>query len=130
MLSLQCIEFLLKHFSKFKKRLKLLQVCDSAAINLNDSRINKHFQPAHLNFWVFGIALHHDPPEAGDGDDGADVDEVQDGDDGQEDEPEPEEDEDLLVDDVGGEHAEGVVLLQRAGVTVLVEGTLGQPERR
>ena len=41
---------------------------------------------------MFGIALHHDPPEAGDGDDGADVDEVQDGDDGQEDEPEPEED--------------------------------------
>ena len=89
-----------------------------------------HFQPAHLNFWVFGIALHHDPPEAGDGDDGADVDEVQDGDDGQEDEPEPEEDEDLLVDDVGGEHAEGVVLLERAGVAVLVEGTLGQPGRR
>ena len=87
----------------------------------------QHFLLAHLDLWVFGIALHHDPPEAGDGDDGADVDEVQNGDDGQEDEPEPEEDEDLLVDDVGGEHAEGVVLLQRAGVAVLVEGALRQP---
>ena len=121
--------FVVQHFSKFKKRLKLLQVCDSAVTSLTVYRINQHFQPAHLNFWVFGIALHHDPPEAGDGDDGADVDEVQDGDDGQEDEPEPEEDEDLLVDDVGGEHAEGVVLLERAGVAVLVEGTLGQPGR-
>ena len=35
-----------------------------------------------------------------------------------------------VADDVGGEHAEGVVLLERAGVTVLVEGTLGQPVRR
>ena len=77
---------------------------------------------------MFGIALHHDPPETRDGDEGAHVDEVQDGDDGQEDEPEPQEDEDLLVDDVEGEHAEGVVLLEGAGVTVLVEGALGQPE--
>ena len=90
-------------------------------------RINQHFLPAHLDLRVFGVALHHDPPEAGDRDDGADVDEVQDGDDGQEDEPEPEEDEDLLVDDVGGEHAQGVVLLEGALVTVLVEGALSQP---
>ena len=77
---------------------------------------------------MLGVPLHHDPPEARDGDEGADVDEVQDGDDGEEDEPEPQEDEDLLVDDVEGEHAEGVVLLEGAGVTVLVEGALGQPE--
>ena len=82
---------------------------------------------AYLNI-VLGIAFDHDPPQARDGDHGADVDEVEDGDDGQEDEPEPQEHEDLLVDDVEGEHAQGVVLLQGARVTVLVEGALGQPE--
>ena len=35
---------------------------------------------------------------------------------------------DLLVDDVKRENAEGVVLLQGAGVAVLVEGALGQSE--
>lgn len=44
---------------------------------------------------------------------------------GQEDEPEPEEYVDLLVEDVEGEDAEGVYLLDRPGSTVLVEGALG-----
>jgi hypothetical protein len=52
-------------------------------------------------------------------------DHVEGGHDGQDDEPEPEHDVDLLVDDVEGQHAHGVVPLDRAGGTVLVEGALG-----
>ena len=76
---------------------------------------------------VLGVLLHHPLPDAGHGDECGHVDEVEDGGDGEDDEPEPHEHEDLLVDDVGGEHAERVVLLQGARVTVLVEGALGQP---
>ena len=47
------------------------------------------------------------------------------GDDGDNDEPEPEEDVDLLVDDVEGEDAHGVVSLNCAGGTILVEGAFG-----
>ena len=43
---------------------------------------------------------------------------------GDEGEPEPEEDVDLLVDDVEGEDAEAVFLLDRAGGTVLEERAL------
>ena len=48
------------------------------------------------------------------------------GPDGEPDEPEPEEDVDLLVDDVHGQEAEAVLALDGAGGTVLVEGALGQ----
>ena len=51
------------------------------------------------------------PPEAGHAHDGHDVDGVEGGQDGQQDEPEPERDVDLLIDDVQTKHAEGVVLL-------------------
>ena len=47
------------------------------------------------------------------------------GPDGEPDEPEPEEDVDLLVDDVHGQDAEAVHALDGAGGTVLVEGALG-----
>ena len=46
------------------------------------------------------------------------------GDDGQDDEPEPEEDVDLLVDDVHAEHAQGVEPLDGAGTSKLVERAL------
>ena len=49
-------------------------------------------------------------------------------DDGQDDEPEPEEDVDLLVDDVEREDAETVKLLHRPGRTKLVECALGHLE--
>ena len=52
-------------------------------------------------------------------------DEVHAGDGGEDEEPEPEEDVDLLVDDVHAENAEGVVVLDRAGASVPVEGALG-----
>lgn len=44
---------------------------------------------------------------------------------GENDEPEPEDGVDLLVDDVEGHDAEGVELLYAAGGAVLVEGALG-----
>ena len=53
------------------------------------------------------------------------VEEGDDGDGGQDDEPEPQEDVDLLVHDVDGQHADGVVDLQRAGGAVLEEAALG-----
>ena len=46
-------------------------------------------------------------------------------DEGDNDEPEPEEDVDLLVDDVEGEHAQRVQLLHRTRRTELVELALG-----
>ena len=49
---------------------------------------------------------------------------MQAGDDGEDDEPEPEEDVDLLVDDVHAQHAEGVETLDRTGASVLVEDAL------
>lgn len=47
----------------------------------------------------------------------------------QDDEPEPEEGVDLLVDDVEGHHAHCVVRLYRARRSVLVERALGHLER-
>ena len=47
------------------------------------------------------------------------------GDERDDDEPEPEEDVDLLVDDVQRQHAQRVELLDRTGGTELVELTLG-----
>ena len=63
--------------------------------------------------------------DLGPGEDGDPVDEEHAGDGGDDDEPEPEEDEDLLVDDVDGEDAEAVVLLDGARGAVLEEGALG-----
>ena len=57
-----------------------------------------------------------------------DTNHVERGHDSEDDEPEPEHDVDLLVDDVEGQHAHGVVPLDRAGGTVLVEGALRDPE--
>ena len=51
-------------------------------------------------------------------------DEVDGGDDGQDDEPEPEDDVDLLVEDVHAEHAERVEPLDGARTSVLVEDAL------
>ncbi len=53
---------------------------------------------------------------------------MQPGDDGEDDEPEPEKDVDLLVDDVHAQHTEGVETLDRTGASVLVEDTLGHLE--
>ncbi len=75
------------------------------------------------------VPLHHDPAHGRESDDCEHVQEVHGGQDGQEDEPEPQEDVDLLVDDVEGQHAHGVVLLDRAGGTVLVEVALGHPKK-
>ena len=55
------------------------------------------------------------------------VDEVEDGEDSEDEEPEPEEDVDLLVEDVDGQDALRVVLLDVAAGSVLVEGALGDP---
>ena len=52
-------------------------------------------------------------------------DEVAGGDDGEGDEPEPEEDVDLLVEDVHAEDAEGVEPLDGSGPAILVEDALG-----
>lgn len=49
------------------------------------------------------------------------------GEDGQDDEPEPEEDVDLLVDDVEREDTHCVVFLQLAGDAVFEEGAFGHP---
>lgn len=48
---------------------------------------------------------------------------------GQNNEPEPQEDVDFLVDHVQGENTHGVVLLQVSGNTVLVERALGHPRK-
>ena len=52
-------------------------------------------------------------------------DDISEGEEGEDDEPEPEEDVDLLVDDVEGEHAQAVVPGDGAARSVLVEGALG-----
>lgn len=66
-------------------------------------------------------------PSRGQQDDGHAVDQGGSGHDGQQDEPEPEEDVDLLVEDVQSQNAQGVVFLNRARGTEFVEGTLGYP---
>ena len=76
---------------------------------------------------MLGVPLDHDPPHARDRDHGQDVDQVDRRQHGQDDEPEPQEHEDLLVDDVQGEDAHGIVDLDGAGASVLVEGALGDP---
>ena len=52
------------------------------------------------------------------------------GHDGEDDEPEPEHDVDLLVDDVQGKDAHGVVSLNCAGGTIFVEGALGDSVKK
>ena len=72
-----------------------------------------------------GLLLDEVPPEAGHADDGHQVDGVEGGDEGEEDEPEPESDVDLLVDDVQPEDTQSVQLDDRARCSVLVERALG-----
>ena len=62
-----------------------------------------------------GLPRDEAPPQARHGDQGHDVDCVARGQDGQDDEPEPERDVDLLVDDVQAENTEGVELHDGAG---------------
>ena len=50
--------------------------------------------------------------------------------DGDGDEPEPEEDVDLFVDDVVGQHAQAVLVLNRAGRTVLEKGQKSYPRAK
>ena len=69
---------------------------------------------------------HHDvDPDVGDQDDQDAVDEGGGRDQSKGDKPEPQEDVDLLVDDVESEDAETVLVLDGARGTVLVEGTFG-----
>ena len=63
-------------------------------------------------------------PDVGQEELGQPEEEVDPGDDGQDDEPEPEEDVDLLVDDVLGENAKSVLVLNCTRGTVLVERAL------
>ena len=79
---------------------------------------------------MFGVPLYHDSSHARDRDDGEHIDQVETGQDREDDEPEPEGDKDLLVDDVQGQDAHRVVGLNRARGTVLVESTLGDPGKR
>ena len=65
------------------------------------------------------------PPQPGHADDGHDPDGVEGGDESKEDEPEPESDVNLLVDDVESEDTESVQLDDGPGGSVLVEGALG-----
>ena len=58
------------------------------------------------------------------------VDEDESGDDGQEDHPEPEEDVDLLIDDVQGKHTQAVLFLNSSRRTILVESALGHLKRK
>ena len=67
------------------------------------------------------------PPEAGHADEGDHVDGVEGGDEGEDDEPEPERDVDLLVDDVQSEDTQSVQLLDGSRGSVLVESALGHP---
>ena len=53
------------------------------------------------------------------------VDQENSGDNGNKDQPEPDEDKDLFVDDVQGENAESILLFNGSGRTILVEGTFG-----
>ena len=75
------------------------------------------------------IPLDHVSPHWRNGDDSQDVEQIERGQDSQDDEPEPQEDVDLLVDDVEGQDAHGVVTLDRAGGTVFVEVAFGHSER-
>ena len=69
---------------------------------------------------------HHDvDPDVGDQDDQEAVDEGGARDQSNGDKPEPQEDIDLLVDDVESEDAETVLVLDGARGTILVEGALG-----
>lgn len=71
--------------------------------------------------------LQKPEPDFGGGDDDEAVDEPEGGDGGEADQPEPDEDVNLLVDDVDGEHTHGVVCLDRPGRAELPEGALGDP---
>ena len=68
-----------------------------------------------------GLPGDHAPAQAGHGDDGDDVDQVDGGHTGEDDQPEPQGDVDLLVDDVQTKDAEGVLLVHRSWEKRLVE---------
>ena len=68
-----------------------------------------------------GLSGDHAPAQAGHGDDGDDVDQVNGGHAGKDDQPEPEGDVDLLVDDVQTEDAKGVLLVHRSWAKRLVK---------
>ena len=63
-------------------------------------------------------------PETGDGDDDQSGEDLDGGDDGHDDEPEPQEDVDLLIDDVERKHAETVKLLNCSRRTEFVKRAL------
>ena len=63
-------------------------------------------------------------PETGDGDDDQSGEDLDGGDDGHDDEPEPQEDVDLLIDDVERKHAEAVKLLNCSRRTEFVKRAL------
>ena len=82
----------------------------------------------YLELWRrVQLPVEDHPPDPAEGDQDDVVEEVEDGEDGEDAEPEPEEDVDLLVDDVDGEDALDVVALDGAAGPVLVEGALGHP---
>ena len=64
-------------------------------------------------------------PETGDGDDDQSGEDLDGGDDGHDDEPEPQEHVDLLIDDVERKHAETVKLLNGSRMAKFVECTFG-----
>ena len=49
---------------------------------------------------------------------------MQSGEDGHNDEPEPKQDKDLLIDDVDGQKTHAIISFDRSGGTILVECTL------
>ena len=69
--------------------------------------------------------LNHGSSDAGSKEDSDAVDEEDAGDGGDDDEPEPEEDVDLLVDDVEGQNAETVMPFRGAAWPELVETAFG-----
>lgn len=91
-----------------------------------------HFAPAHYKIYGFLLDQTISHPQqihahARREDDDHPVDDGDEGEHGQDDEPEPEEDVDLLVHHVQGKDAHGVVLFEFAGHSVFVEGAFGHP---
>lgn len=92
-------------------------------LSLSDERANRsrgaeleaflHDRLAPAGHQHYGHAVKHSPA----------------GYDRQDDKPEPQEDVDLLIEDIERQHAERVQLLYRAGGTELVEGALGHARK-
>ena len=98
----------------FKYDVVLFAILNTSNLNNNITVIKIIYPPGDEN-----------DPELGHGEDDEPVDEGQSWYDGDDDQPEPDEDVDLLVDDVQGKNAEAVFLLHGTGRTVVVEGALG-----